>query len=97
MAANSLTLVQGQVVRSAWRSACRPGQNKSAAIYACIEQYVCVFSRFYFKEGGVDDNMIALNGTRRIVVSASALTAARAERPDGGLSPEEALNGRRSA
>jgi hypothetical protein len=41
--------------------------------------------------------MIALNGTRQIVVSASALTAAQAERPDGGLSPQEALNGRRSA
>jgi hypothetical protein len=74
-----------------------PGSTKSAAIYACIEEYVRVFSRFYFKEGGVDDNMISLNGTHRTVVFASALMPVHAERPDGGLSLQEALNWRRSA
>jgi hypothetical protein len=68
---------------------------KSSAIYPCAEGCDCVLSRSYFWNGG-EDNVIELNTYHRIVVSASAFGTVHAERRDGGLNPQEALDWRRS-
>jgi hypothetical protein len=67
---------------------------KSAAICPCVEGFDCVLSLSYFWKGG-EGNVIELNTYHWIVVSAPALVTVHAERRDGGLNPQEALDWRR--